>query len=559
MRGSKKLHSLANNIKSKSAAINGALTEERIPAYSNQCYMISDISFRENLSEYQGLDQVIDSAYRVADHLEKNEGREEESKLIREYFKKEPIQQAIEATAISRSTKVLKLIFLLTFKVRVFRCQISSHKISSTPSPDYDTGATVRNDGDRVVIGRVVKGGLAERSQLFHDGDELLEVNGYDLRGRNVTEVCDILRSMLGEISLVVVPSNKSESQMSEKQSTSTKHLRALFDYDPEDDMYVPCRELALKFQRGDILHVINTSDENWWQAYRDGDDPSSSLAGLIPSMSFQQQVVMHNRKLEQENETDVEKRKDFFGCARKRSVKISKSQKATMDLKPADEILTYEDVSLFLSKTGKKRPIVLCGPEGVGCLELRQRLAETDKILVSDTTRPKKNEEIDGVHFHFVTKQKFQDDARGGKFIEYGEYQKYLYGTSIAAIKAVVDRAKICVLTLKSENLRALRKTTLMPYVIFIAPPSLQQLRHQKESIGQHNIKDDQLKLILNEGKMIEQQYGHLFDKIIVNVDLDRSLNELKELVQRLETEPQWVPSFWLNNSNLISNDFIN
>lgn len=44
------------------------------------------------------------------------------------------------------------------------------------------------------------------------------------------------------------------------------------------------------------------------------------------------------------------------------------------------------------------------------------------------------------------------------------------------------------------------------MPYVIFIAPPSLQQLRHQKESIGQHNIKDDQLKLILNEGKMIEQ-----------------------------------------------------
>lgn len=51
----------------------------------------------------------------------------------------------------------------------------------------------MRNDGDRVVIGRVVKGGLAERSQLFHDGDELLEVNGYDLRGRNVTEVCDIL------------------------------------------------------------------------------------------------------------------------------------------------------------------------------------------------------------------------------------------------------------------------------------------------------------------------------------------------------------------------------
>ncbi|CAG9539065.1 unnamed protein product, partial [Cercopithifilaria johnstoni] len=40
-------------------------------------------------------------------------------------------------------------------------------------------------------------------------------------------------------------------------------------------------------------------------------------------------------------------------------------------------EILTYEEVTLYLSKTGRKRPLVLCGPEGVGCLELRQRLAE--------------------------------------------------------------------------------------------------------------------------------------------------------------------------------------
>ncbi|VDN03399.1 unnamed protein product [Onchocerca ochengi] len=93
------------------------------------------------------------------------------------------------------------------------------------------------------------------------------------------------------------------------------------------------------------------------------------------------------------------------------------------------------------------------------------------------------------------------------------------------------------------------------MPYVVFIAPPSLQQLRRQKEILGQHGIKDKQLKLILNEGKTIEKHYGHLFDRIIVNVDLDRSLEELEEVVRKLETEPQWVPSFWLiNTSNIIS-----
>lgn len=57
-----------------------------------------------------------------------------------------------------------------------------------------------------------------------------------------------------------------------------------------QDDIYVPCKELALKFQRGDILHVISTSDENWWQAYHEGCERNSSLAGLIPSISFQRQ-----------------------------------------------------------------------------------------------------------------------------------------------------------------------------------------------------------------------------------------------------------------------------
>uniref|UniRef100_A0A0M3J8Q1 MAGUK p55 subfamily member 5 (inferred by orthology to a human protein) n=1 Tax=Anisakis simplex TaxID=6269 RepID=A0A0M3J8Q1_ANISI len=144
-----------------------------------------------------------------------------------------------------------------------------------------------------------------------------------------------------------------------------------------------------LKFQRGDILHVISTSDENWWQAYREGDDPSSSLAGLIPSTHFQQQVILYNRELERENTSDSStKRKDFFGCTKKKSLGKAKGKRIVQDeMKSADEVsnddsemLTYEEVSLYMSKGTRKRPIVLCGPEGVGCLELRQRLVESDK-----------------------------------------------------------------------------------------------------------------------------------------------------------------------------------
>lgn len=41
-------------------------------------------------------------------------------------------------------------------------------------------------------------------------------------------------------------------------------HVRALFDYDPEDDMYIPCRELGISFRKGDVLHVISQEDPNW-------------------------------------------------------------------------------------------------------------------------------------------------------------------------------------------------------------------------------------------------------------------------------------------------------
>ena len=50
-------------------------------------------------------------------------------------------------------------------------------------------------------------------------------------------------------------------------------------------------RELGMSFQKGDILHVISQEDENWWQAYREGEE-DQTLAGLVPSKKFQEQWV---------------------------------------------------------------------------------------------------------------------------------------------------------------------------------------------------------------------------------------------------------------------------
>lgn len=71
------------------------------------------------------------------------------------------------------------------------------------------------------------------------------------------------------------------------------KYVRALYDYDAVDDPYLPCRELGLSFQKGDVLRIMSTDDPDWWQAYRDEDDDTHlTLAGLIPSQDFQHRFV---------------------------------------------------------------------------------------------------------------------------------------------------------------------------------------------------------------------------------------------------------------------------
>lgn len=179
-------------------------------------------------------------------------------------------------------------------------------------------GATVRNEGEAVVIGRIVRGGAAEKSGLLHEGDEILEVNGQELRGKTVNEVCALLGAMQGTLTFLIVPAGSpppgggmglglgmgmpggvgvggssiggnSVGGLGMHRDTAVLHVRAHFDYDPEEDLYIPCRELGISFQKGDVLHVISREDPNWWQAYREGEE-DQTLAGLIPSQSFQHQ-----------------------------------------------------------------------------------------------------------------------------------------------------------------------------------------------------------------------------------------------------------------------------
>ncbi|KAL7861719.1 hypothetical protein SRHO_G00131600 [Serrasalmus rhombeus] len=435
---------------------------------------------------------------------------------------------------------------------------------------DIPLGATVRNDMDSVIISRIVKGGAAESSGLLHEGDEILEINGVEIRGKDVNEVFDILAEMHGTLTFILIPSPQTKLPPIKE---TVVHVKAHFDYDPSDDPYIPCRELGLCFQKGDILHIISQDDPNWWQAYRDGDEENQPLAGLVPGKSFQQQREAMKQTIEEDKEPEksgksfqqqreamkqtIEEDKEpeksgKLWCAKKNKKKRKKllynaNKNDDYDI---EEILTYEEMALYHQPANRKRPIALIGPPNCGQSELRQRLLSCDPErfggAVPHTTRNRRDGEVNGREYHFVSRQSFEMDTVAGKFIESGEFEKNLYGTSTDSVRQLINSGKICLLCLHTQSLKVLRSSDLKPYIIFIAPPSQERLRAllAKET---KNPKPEELRDIIEKAREMEQNFGHLFDATIVNTDQDKAYQELLRLINKLDTEPQWVPSSWL------------
>lgn len=266
-------------------------------------------------------------------------------------------------------------------------------------------GATIRNEGDAVVIGRVVRGGAAEKSGLLHEGDEILEVNGIEMRSKSVNDVCSILAGMSGTLTFLVVPTNRAPS-LGGGRDPPVLHVRAHFDYDPEEDMYIPCRELGISFSKGDVLHVISREDPNWWQAYREGEE-DQTLAGLIPSQSFQHQretiKLTVAGELGRANKRESKSATSTLLCnkkGRRKKKKLSTNEHGyplyatTTQDEPEPEILTYEEVTLYYPRASHKRPIVLIGPPNIGRHELRQRLMSDSDRFAAAIPRKKLNDE---------------------------------------------------------------------------------------------------------------------------------------------------------------------
>ncbi|XP_076856306.1 MAGUK p55 subfamily member 3 isoform X3 [Brachyhypopomus gauderio] len=458
-------------------------------------------------------------------------------------------------------------------------------------------GATIRRDEvtGAVVVARIMKGGAADRSGLVHVGDELREVNGNLITHKGPDEISQILSQSQGSITLKIIPAVKEEDNLKE----STVFLRALFDYTPSEDKATPCQEAGLPFQRGDFLQVVSQDDHIWWQAKRVGD--SNLRAGLIPSMKFQERRLVQKMKTGphqspnsprappydqacEKEDCDYEGTGsgprvvavspkceavapscgqafswEFYSAGLRRSFRLSRKDRqgspgeACYAEAEEPEFFVYEEVTRYQQRSSEKpRLVVLIGSLGARINELKQKvIAENPQrygAAIPHTTRPKKTHEKEGVEYHFISKQAFEADIQTNKFIEYGEYKDNQYGTSLESIRSVLAKNKMCLVDVQPEALKILRTAEFKPYVIFIKPQIPESRRHRstaKSPTGGDN--DEDLQEMRHSAEQMEQQYGHLVDRVLVKEDATGACVELRNILEQVEREPQWVPVSWV------------
>ncbi|XP_032815264.1 MAGUK p55 subfamily member 7 isoform X2 [Petromyzon marinus] len=451
-------------------------------------------------------------------------------------------------------------------------------------------GATIRRHEETgaIVVARIMRGGAADRSGLINVGDELKEVNGVRVDNKEPEEVIQILAQSQSAITFKIVPAFKDESQ-----SKDTKiYLRTFFDYNPRGDVAIPCKEAGLPFLRGEVLQVVSQDDSMWWQAKRT--EQSNMRAGLIPSKHYMERRLAARQPasppIVQKSSksrllSTVEEGEESYACedlktdpgydghgvyiaGLRRSFRLSRQSRKTSKLMyeskrsaeyDASEVSTYEEVLQYQHQPGDKyRVIVLVGPPGVGINELKRRLIASDPSLYSGTvpttTRQKKSHEKDSKEYYFVSRHLFEADLHNNRFVEYGEFKGNLYGTSVDAIRSVVNAGKVCLLDVSPPAIKSIRTPEFKPFVIFVKPPSLERLRQTRgaaKSSGDknpaRNFTDEDFQEMLGTAARMEAQFGYLFDKTVVNDELAAAYRELRAAADSLERETMWVPLSWV------------
>ena len=174
----------------------------------------------------------------------------------------------------------------------------------------------------------------------------------------------------------------------------------------------------------------------------------------------------------------------------------------------------------------------VITGPSGVGkgtlIGRLRERIPELE-LSVSATTRPPRPGEQDGVDYHFLTPQQFQEHVDAGDFLEHATYSGNRYGTLRSEVDGRLRERRPVVLEIELQGARQVREAMPEAVAVFIAPPSRDALRERLLRRGTDTDAQVDQRLKTAERELEAQPE---FSHVVVNDELDRASDELARIV---------------------------
>ncbi|XP_017378576.1 disks large homolog 1 isoform X11 [Cebus imitator] len=402
-------------------------------------------------------------------------------------------------------------------------------------------------DGEGIFISFILAGGPADLSGELRKGDRIISVNSVDLRAASHEQAAAALKNAGQAVTIVAQyrpeeysrfeakihdlreqMMNSSISSGSGSLRTSQKrslYVRALFDYDKTKDSGLPSQGLNFKF--GDILHVINASDDEWWQARQVTPDGESDEVGVIPS----------KRRVEKKERARLKTVKFNSKTRDKGEIPDDMGSKGLSGQE--EYVLSYEPVNQ--QEVNYTRPVIILGP-------MKDRINDDlisefpDKFgsCVPHTTRPKRDYEVDGRDYHFVTsREQMEKDIQEHKFIEAGQYNNHLYGTSVQSVREVAEKSKHCILDVSGNAIKRLQIAQLYPISIFIKPKSMENIMEMNKRLT-----EEQARKTFERAMKLEQEFTEHFTAIVQGDTLEDIYNQVKQIIEEQSGSYIWVPA---------------
>ncbi|XP_016360818.1 disks large homolog 4-like [Sinocyclocheilus anshuiensis] len=293
-------------------------------------------------------------------------------------------------------------------------------------------------------------------------------------------------------------------------------YIRALFDYDKTADCGFLSQAVGFRF--GDVLHVLDCGDDEWWQACRVSPQGEEEEVGFIPS----------KRRVERKEWT------------RLKSKERDRSRDSTGSQGREEPVRSYETVAQV--EVHYARPIIILGPvkDRVND-DLLSEFPDKFGSCVPHTTRPKREYEVDGRDYHFVSsREQMEKDIQNHHFIEAGQYNSHLYGTSVQSVREVAEQqGKHCILDVSANAVRRLQAAQLHPIAIFVRPKSL-------ENVPEINTRltEEQARKGMDRAIKLEQDFLECFSAIVEGDSFEEVYHKVKTVIEEQSGPYIWIPT---------------